>query len=132
MEMPMKGFKNQPVDNAVADIPYSTDAQLRLFTVKRNSRFAPVDTVNGSWQQAAPASVREFSATAYYFGRELRQTRGVPVGLIVTAWAAVRARLDDCRLAPVLSPMRTFRRPLPTSGRSTVRPLRSTTGCCIR
>lgn len=86
MEMPMKGFKNQPVDNAVADILHSTDAQLRLFTVKRNSRFAPVDTVNGSWQQAAPASVREFSATAYYFGRELRQTLGVPVGLIVTAW----------------------------------------------
>jgi sialate O-acetylesterase len=101
MEMPMKGFKNQPVDNAVADILHSTDAQLRLFTVKRNSRFAPVDTVNGSWQQAAPASVREFSATAYYFGRELRQTLGVPVGLIVTAWGRQCVRgLDDCRLAP--------------------------------
>lgn len=86
MEMPMKGFKNQPVENAVEDILHSADSQLRLFTVKRNSRFAPVDTVSGHWSEAAPASVREFSATAYHFGRELRRMLGVPVGLIVTSW----------------------------------------------
>ena len=86
MEMPMKGFKNQPVENAVEDILHSADSKLRLFTVKRNSRFAPVDTVSGHWSEAAPASVREFSATAYHFGRELRRMLGVPVGLIVTSW----------------------------------------------
>ena len=82
MEMPMKGFKNQPVENAVEDILHSADKELRLFTVKRNSQFAPVDTVSGKWSEAAPASVREFSAT----GRELRRILGVPVGLIVTSW----------------------------------------------
>lgn len=86
MEMPMKGFKNQPVENAVEDILHSTDSKLRLFTVKRNSRFTPVDTVSGQWSEAAPASVREFSATAYYFGRELRRMLDVPVGLIVASW----------------------------------------------
>lgn len=86
MEMPMKGFKNQPIENAVQDILHATDPQLRLFTIKRNSTFTPVDTVTGKWQEANPASVREFSATAYYFGKELRQNLGVPVGLIVTAW----------------------------------------------
>lgn len=86
MEMPMKGFKNQPVENAVEDILHSTDDALRLFTVKRNSKFEPVDTVSGAWEAACPASVREFSATAYYFGRELRRLLGVPVGLIVTSW----------------------------------------------
>ena len=86
MEMPMKGFKNQPVENAVEDILHSADKELRLFTVKRNSRFAPVDTVSGKWSEASPASVREFSATAYHFGRELRHILGVPVGLIVTSW----------------------------------------------
>ena len=86
MEMPMKGFKNQPVENAVEDILHSADKELRLFTVKRNSKFAPVDTVSGKWSEAAPASVREFSATAYHFGRELRRILGVPVGLIVTSW----------------------------------------------
>ena len=86
MEMPMKGYKNQPVDKAVEDILHSKDNNLRLFTVKRNSKFKPVDDVTGNWNEANPASVRNFSATAYYFGRELRRSLDVPVGLIVAAW----------------------------------------------
>ena len=86
MEMPMKGFKNQPVENAVEDILHSGDKEMRLFTVKRTSKFAPVDDVVGDWKEACPESVRDFSATAYYFGRELRKMLGVPVGLIVTSW----------------------------------------------
>ncbi len=86
MEMTMKGFKGQPVENAIADVMHSSDDGLRMFTVKRNSQFAPVDTVSGSWKKASPAHARDFSATAYYFGRELRQVLGVPVGLIVTSW----------------------------------------------
>lgn len=86
MEMPMKGFKNQPVENAVEDILHSGDSQMRLFTVKRTSKFAPVDDVVGNWKEACPESVRDFSATAYYFGRELRRMLNVPVGLIVTSW----------------------------------------------
>lgn len=86
MEMPMKGYKNQPVDNAVEDILHSKDSNLRLFTVKRNSKFKPVDDVTGNWNEANPASVRNFSATAYYFGRELRRSLDLPVGLIVAAW----------------------------------------------
>ena len=86
MEMPMKGFKGQPVEGAVIDCLHSTDPQLRMFTVKRNSQFAPVDTVSGSWLSACPPHTRDFSATAYYFGRELRQVLQVPVGLIVTSW----------------------------------------------
>ncbi len=86
MEMPMKGYKNQPIDNALEDIMLSEDNELRLFTIAQNSTFEPVDTVNGKWLEASPGSVRNFSATAYYFGRELRRTLGVPVGLVVAAW----------------------------------------------
>ena len=42
--------------------------------------------LTGQWSEANAASVRDFSATAYYFGRALRQTLGVPVGLICTSW----------------------------------------------
>lgn len=86
MEMPMKGFKGQPVENAISDVMHSSDDGLRMFTVKRNSQFVPVDTVSGSWLKASPAHTRDFSATAYYFGRELREVLGVPVGLIVASW----------------------------------------------
>lgn len=86
MEMQMKGFKAQPVEGAITDGLNSRDPQLRMFTVKRNSKFEPVDTVSGQWYEAEPGSVREFSATAYYFGRMLRQVLGVPVGLISASW----------------------------------------------
>lgn len=84
--MQMKGFKAQPVEGAITDGLNSRDPQLRLFTVKRNSKFEPVDTVSGQWYEANTGSVREFSATAYYFGRMLRKVLDVPVGLITVAW----------------------------------------------
>ena len=86
MEMPMKGFKNQPVENANMDILHSKNPQIRLFTVKRTSTFTPQNDVIGSWKEATPASVRDFSATAYYFGRLVNEILDVPVGLVVAAW----------------------------------------------
>ena len=86
MEMTLKGFKSQPVEGAISDILSSADDGLRMFTLKRNSQIAPVDTVCGRWNEAGPATTRDFSATAYYFGRALRKALGVPVGLVVAAW----------------------------------------------
>ncbi|MBQ7421665.1 MAG: sialate O-acetylesterase [Prevotella sp.] len=86
MEMQMKGFKAQPVEGATEELLHCKDAGLRLFTVKRNSQFEPVDTVSGAWFEANSASVRDFSATAYFFGKSLRAALDVPVGLIVTSW----------------------------------------------
>ena len=86
MEMQMKGFKQQPVEGTTEELLRCRDSQLRLFTVKRHASLTPVDDVTGHWSEANAASVRDFSATAYYFGRALRQTLGVPVGLICTSW----------------------------------------------
>lgn len=86
MEMPMKGFKNQPVEHAPMDILRSKNPRIRLFTVKRTSTIDPQTDVVGRWQEANPESVAEFSATAYYFGRLVNEIVDVPVGLIVAAW----------------------------------------------
>ena len=86
MEMPMKGFKNQPVENGNLDAARGTNGDLRLFTVKRNAQVTPVDDVVGEWAEAKPLSIREFSATAYYFGRMVQEELQVPVGLICVAW----------------------------------------------
>ena len=86
MEMPMKGFKNQPVEGANMDILKSINPNLRLFTVKRNSTIEAQTDVTGKWEEATPETVKEFSATGYYFGRLLNQTLNVPVGLILSAW----------------------------------------------
>lgn len=86
MEMQMKGFKQQPVEGTTEELLHCKDANLRLFTVKRHASLTPEQDVTGQWSEANAASVRDFSATAYYFGRALRQTLGVPVGLICTSW----------------------------------------------
>ena len=97
MEMPMKGFKNQPVDGANMAILESRNPDLRLFTVKRNSSTTPVDDVTGKCSEASPEAVRNFSATAYFFGRRIQDYLDVPVGLVVAAWggSACEAWMND-------------------------------------
>ena len=86
MEMLMKGYKAQPVEGAVEELLSCKDDGLRLFYGKRLATLEPQQDLAGSWQEANTASVREFSATAYFFGKALRKTLGVPVGLICTAF----------------------------------------------
>ena len=86
MEMQMKGFKQQPVEGTTEELLHCKDPNLRLFTVKRHASLTPEWDVTGNWSEAHSASVRDFSATAYYFGKALRATLDVPVGLIVTSW----------------------------------------------
>ena len=73
MEMPMKGYKQQPLEGMTEELLNCKDNQLRLFTVKRHVALQPETDVSGEWFEANTASVREFSATAYYFGRALRR-----------------------------------------------------------
>ena len=86
MEMPMKGYKAQPVEVATDELLSCNDDGLRLFYGKRFASLEPQQDLKGSWQAANLVSVREFSATAYYFGKALRKMLGVPVGLICTAY----------------------------------------------
>ena len=86
MEMQMKGYKAQPVEGATEVLLDCADSLLHFFTVKRFASLTPKDDVEGTWSEATTASVRDFSATAYFFGRALRRQLGVPVGLICTAF----------------------------------------------
>ena len=80
MEMLMKGYKAQPVEGATEELLSCNDNGKRLASLE------PQQDLAGSWLPANAASVREFSATAYFFGKALRKTLGVPVGLICTAF----------------------------------------------
>jgi sialate O-acetylesterase len=77
---------------------------LRLFTMLRHTATTPQDEFPvrseprgkdgavahyGKWLECEPAAVQEFSAVAYYFGRELEKQLQVPVGLIVTSWGGM-------------------------------------------
>ncbi|MEQ7799489.1 sialate O-acetylesterase [Pedobacter sp. ASV1-7] len=83
MEMPMKGFRSQPILGSNETILKSANSQIRLYTVPRSSVAVRQDNSKPSdWKVANPESVADFSASAYYFGKLLSEMLGVPIGLI--------------------------------------------------
>ena len=83
MEMPMKGFRDQPIKGSNDAIFNSANDQIRVYTVPRAVEKFLKDTSKTSfWKYANPENINNFSATAYFFGRLLQQHLKVPVALI--------------------------------------------------
>jgi sialate O-acetylesterase len=102
MEMPMKGFKGQPVLGSNEDILRSKNSAIRFITVPRSSQVEPQHDFKGQWLEAAPESVSEFSATAYYFGSLLHELLDVPIGLVNVSYGGsnVEAWMNEAWLKP--------------------------------
>lgn len=87
MEMPVRGFGNQPNETCAQTI---MDAPLypaiRLFTVQKASVETPQENCKGDWQLSTPESVGNFSATAYYFAKNLNKVLNIPIGIITSNW----------------------------------------------
>lgn len=78
--------------NAATEIPKATDRHLRLFRVATRAAMEPQSDCQGQWVECTPTTVKYFSATAYFFGRELRQSAGVHVGLVQAALGGTPAQ----------------------------------------
>ncbi|MFQ5503729.1 MAG: sialate O-acetylesterase, partial [Planctomycetota bacterium] len=65
--------------------------RIRLFKVARTVAEKPQEDCKGSWRRCSPASIPDFSAVAYFFGRHLHRELGVPIGLIQSAWGGTPA-----------------------------------------
>jgi sialate O-acetylesterase len=74
--------------NARREIAQSANESIRLFSVARASAPGPGDrfATAPAWQLAGPETVGGFSATCFYFARELQKTVNVPLGLIHSSW----------------------------------------------
>lgn len=68
--------------NAATEVPKANDPKLRLFKMVSNAAIEPQNDCAGQWVQCTPKTAANFAATAYFFGRDVRQAAGVPVGLI--------------------------------------------------
>jgi sialate O-acetylesterase len=87
MEMPLEGWPpNDTVSNAAWEIEHAVYPHIRLFSMQRSYSATPETECAGSWTACSPATVRLFSATAYFFGRKLHESLNVPVGLIAASW----------------------------------------------
>ncbi|MEQ9066355.1 MAG: sialate O-acetylesterase, partial [Gimesia chilikensis] len=76
--------------------------KIRLISVPQVGTQEAQDDFNGKWEACSPATVPNFSAVGYFFGRQLYQTLNVPIGLIDNAWGGSsaeawvnRKRLED-------------------------------------
>jgi sialate O-acetylesterase len=70
------------VNNAEKELASANYPNIRLFTVANASSPKPCDNLNGSWAVCSPETARWFSATAFFFGRQIHKDLNVPVGLI--------------------------------------------------
>jgi sialate O-acetylesterase len=88
MEMPIKGYRNQPVEGSNMAIVKSKNDNIRLFTVPHFSKIELQDTMMRAtqWKISEPEAVANFSATGYFFGKMLYEMLDIPVGLIVSSW----------------------------------------------
>lgn len=97
MEMPVKGFRGQPILGSNDAVLFSKNNNIRLYTVPRASTTTVQDNSKPSqWKIAAPESVANFSASGYFFGKILQQMLDVPVGLLCVSYGGsnVEAWMD--------------------------------------
>ncbi|MDB4640422.1 sialate O-acetylesterase [Pirellulaceae bacterium] len=76
--------------DAAKEIAAASHPKIRLFKVQRARSNTPAKDVVGQWQECSPATIPGFSATAYYFARELQQKLNVPVGIIASSWGGTK------------------------------------------
>ena len=107
MQFTMGNAQNPQQEAAQATYP-----EIRTFNVELAISTEPKSDCQGSWIVCSPQVVRrEFSAVAYYFGRELHRTLGAPIGLINSSWGGTAIQLwmdrrtleSDPELRPIVA-----------------------------
>jgi sialate O-acetylesterase len=54
--------------------------------VPRASNLTPQTDIKASWTECTPSTAANFSAIAYFFGREISEKENIPIGLIDSTW----------------------------------------------
>jgi sialate O-acetylesterase len=96
-------FKVNQLKDAAGEKASATNSLIRLFTSSAKPSAVPLTNPVGNWSVCTPGSVEEFSAVLYFFGRDLQQGLGVPVGLIhaslggthIESWIPEKTQLAD-------------------------------------
>lgn len=91
MQMPMSGFFNCPVENAMEYIsaPAARD-KIRMFTVPAILSYEPLHDVDGKWDRADSESIPWMSAVAFFFARELNEILDIPIGIVSCSYGGAR------------------------------------------
>jgi sialate O-acetylesterase len=118
MEMPLEGFPGSAVvTNAAEEIRNANHPKIRLLSIHRKASDFPLRDFDAvSWTACTPETAAQFSAVAYFFGKQLAEHERVPIGLIDStwggtpgeAWISMRGLAADASLMPVFTEWASF------------------------
>lgn len=92
MEMPLAGWGK--INNYEQEIENANYPNIRLFQAEKKTSNYPLSNITAAdegWQECSSATIDKFSATAFFFGRELYKNLKTPIGLIHTSWGGTHA-----------------------------------------
>ena len=90
MDMPIDGYKDQPILASNDILVDAENDNIRLFTGKPTGSKSLQDTIKGNWNIASAEAVAKFSAVGYLYAKQLQQRLKVPVGMICLAYGGAR------------------------------------------
>jgi len=87
MEMPLEGWgKIQNYKEEIAAANYPDIRIIQAEHADSATEQTDLKVQNGGWQVCSPATIPEFSATAYFFARKIYKEKHIPIGLIHSSW----------------------------------------------
>jgi sialate O-acetylesterase len=93
MEMQLTGFYGDVLNlnDELADA--ANYPEIRMLKIDNKTSFTPISNVQtkGGWAICNPKTVRDFSAAAYFFAKNLFAGKHIPVGIINSTWGGTVA-----------------------------------------
>jgi sialate O-acetylesterase len=94
--------------SAAEELPKANHPAMRLCQVSNRALREPLSERSLKWAVCTPAEAGHFSGVSYFFGREIHQATGVPIGLICSAVAGTPAQcwtsLEALKSDPAFKP----------------------------
>ena len=89
--MEWSGDQNLP--QSLEEAPRARNLKIRFFSIPKATSNTPQDRCEGSWKVCTPEEMVHFSAVGYFFGKQLQQTLGTPIGLVGSNWGGTPAEV---------------------------------------
>ena len=110
MEMPLTGWNNDVINLQQELADAANYPQIRMIKIDNKTSFtARTDVpVKWGWNVCNPQTVGSFSATAYFFAKNLYQQYHIPIGIINSTWGGTVAEAwtsgDALKTMPAFTP----------------------------
>ena len=87
----MEWSGDQNLQESLDEMPNANNKDIRFFYIPKATSSYPQEDVRAHWVVCNPEAMKSFSAIGYFFGKELNQKLGIPMGLINSNWGGTPA-----------------------------------------